>query len=183
MKATTFAVLLAGIAWGCSGGADGSLLPGQVSADEPTAVPPPTNPGGPTAVKSPPPPADDGPSPGCPSLRSGTASEVTDAAALRAELVGVYRTCMPGLANLELRADPDSETRLRWWSLDERFVRTSDSGSFDVLECVDTTCNLDWYRSGDSQATTRTVSVWNEPTALSMRDGSYMANEWVRVAD
>ena len=75
---------------------------------------------------------------------------------------------------------------MRWWTLDDRFVRSTssvDSGYFDILGCQNGICNVEWYRGGSSQPEEQTLNVWSEPTAVAVYVENYFANEWLRVAD
>lgn len=188
-KVTSFAGVILGVASGCSSASSSSeaLPPGQLDADGPTAVrPPPTD-----ARKPPPPPPEDmGLLPGCPSSRDGTTVEPTGAADVRARLPGIYRSCAGG-AGIELRVDPDDESRLLWYALDLRFVRiqgsTATTGYIDVSECEGTSCTIEWHSDGLDQqvAPIRTMTIWSGPTALLIENGTGDGaswSEWVRVA-
>ena len=113
------------------------------------------------------------------------------AADVRARLPGIYRSCA-GDTGIELRVDPDNELRLLWYALDLRFVRiqgsTATAGYIDVRECEGTSCTVDWYTEGFDQqaAPIRTMTIWSDPTALLVDNGTgdgALWNEWVRVAE
>lgn len=185
--------LIALLVSGCSGGSDdGTLLPGQVDADGPSE-PPPTAASPPMAGRKPPaPPPEQGPFPGCPSLREASTTKLPDVASVRTQLVGMYRSCNGGDTGLEVRIDPDSETRLLWYVLDNRFVRVSSglatTGTIDIGECDGASCSVTWYSNGASDPISpdREMLVWSEPTAMVVKtasgDGASWS-EWLRIAD
>lgn len=180
--------VLAGVATGCSSASsgEGTLAPGQVQVDGPNAAPPPDGPRG--VGMQPPPPKSGGP--GCPSSREPANAVLNSAADVRAQLVGIYRTCLGGDTGLEVRLDPDSDLRLLWYALDDRFVRlgpgTATSGAMVIGECDGAACMITWHSSGmeDDPNSERELTVWTGPTAITVttdRTGSW--SEWVRVAN
>jgi hypothetical protein len=193
MKKTLFTLasvaMVAGIASGCSSASSGggsTLAPSQVDTDGPMKAPPPD---GPSAGKAPPPPQQQD-FEGCPSTRDPAETVLTGADDVRAKLVGIYRTCLGVGTGLEIRLDPDSDLRLLWWALDDRFVRLQGglaaSGAMVIGECDGAACLITWHTSGmaDDPDPERELTVWSDPTAITVaanRAGSW--SEWVRVAN
>jgi hypothetical protein len=95
--------------------------------------------------------------------------------------------CIAGGMNLEIRLDPSSDTRLLYTTLDERFVSTGstgDTGSIELVDCESGSCQGKWQSDGGAYASgDRELRIWTEPTAMTVYDTAYLANEWVRIAD
>lgn len=180
MRSFVTAGIVIAIASGCSGGSDAPLIERNGGG-----VRPPPEMAPPSAPSSPPkPPADQGPDAACPSMRDPALAELGDIASVRTMLVGTYRACIAAGMNLEIRLDPTNESRLVFRMLDERFVSNGFTGSIELLECGNGSCETSWVSDNGGYASgERTVRIWSEPTAISVYDGSYLANEWVRIAD
>jgi hypothetical protein len=165
----------------------GAFVPGQVDADDPngpneasaSAVPPSTAPG----------PSGGADLPGCPSARpieEEPTTEITSADDLRARVAGVYRSCLGGNTGLELRVDPDTD-RLLFYSLDERFVRLTDAGTYgwiEVGDCAQSSCTIESNSDIASMQFSGKIVVWSNPFALEIIDTERSSGtQWRRVAD
>jgi len=167
----------------------GDIAPGQLDPNGPGAPEPPmTSPS--------PPPANSGfgtndAPPGCPEKRidEETVTDLTDVAEVRARLVGIYRDCH-GTFGTELRVDPNSETRLLLWSLDERFVRRTTpatTGWIDIQSCSGTSCTVEWHVDDTgADSSISELRMWSAPTAVhietTMTNNQTSYFEWVHVA-
>ena len=192
MKKLLARIVLAGVAAGCSSGGSSvaSIDRGTAIGSDPTPIPPPTEPGPPMAPSQPPPNAAQNLT-GCPSQREASTLALTGADDVRTRLVGIYRGCQGG-TGLELRIDPESDTRLLWYALDDRYVRlppaTTTRGFIDVGECDGPTCTVTWGDydgEPDDYAPTRKLSVWEEPTAITVATdiNGPSWTEYLRIAD
>jgi hypothetical protein len=170
-----------------SASSNGTLSPGQLDADgvPSTDARPPS--GGVLPPSSP--PNSTGPSAQCPSFRGPATTNLEGANDVRARLVGIYRSCSSSFNGLEVRIDPESETGLVWYLLDERFVRTSaGNGTLDIAECDGSRCAVTWtapYPTEESEQP-HILTVWSEPTAITIETdppNGENGNEWLRIAD
>jgi hypothetical protein len=188
-KRSSLAIVLVLLGVGCSSATSSpsTLVPGQVDADgvpSTDARPPPG------MLPPPPPSSKTGPAPECPSLREPTSANLGGSNDLRAQLTGIYRSCT-GESGLEIRIDPESDTRLLWYSLDERFVRGPSYGTLDIGECEGARCDVTWETNGSfgESSPPHTLTVWSDPTAIALETdppdppSAGNGNEWLRVAD
>lgn len=190
MRLVAFAfVASAALTAACSsaGSSGGTLAPDQVNANDPSAVREPTPlppPDGPSPPPGPPEPMRE-----CPSQRTTVSTlELSSVDDARTRLDGLYRSCEDGM-NLELRIDPDSDSRLLWYALDSRFVRlpagTGRSGTIDIADCDGAVCSITWRSDDGGSARTSDLTVWGDPTAI-RATSDYSGAPWVeylRIAD
>lgn len=193
MTKTLFTVasiaVVAGIASGCSSATSASTLePAQIDANGPTPVP---RPDGPTGVKQPPPIQEPtAPAAECPATRGFADATLASPSDVRALLVGIYEKCSAGENNVELRIDPDKDTSLLWYLLDDRFVRlgtaTGTAGWMEIEDCDGAACNVTWWTPGGGDfGRARTLRVWTGPTAFTIESQEDFGawSSWLRVAD
>jgi hypothetical protein len=184
----TLATLL-GLAAACnstsSGG--GSLAPREAEAQGPTAIPPP--PAGPGPGGMPGQPPKNGPSQHCPSYRDPSDTTLDGVADARARLVGLYTGCSSG-TGLEIRPDRDSDTRLVWYVLDDRYVRitggAATSGWVDIEDCDGAVCTVTWHSDGvsDDLDTFHELTIWSDPTAFTVAtDMGQSWSEYLRIGN
>lgn len=195
MKRPFFSALFAFALLACNSASSGrgDLSPTQLNPDDPSG------PSLPPAPRASPPPSTSG-SPGaetpagCPDKRAAgsteTSTDLTSVADVRARLVGMYRDCH-GSFGTELRLDPDSDTRLLMWSLDDRFVRRTTpgtSGWIDIQSCDGSACTVAWHiddAGSDTVGPVRELTMWSDPIAVHIEvdiDNTLSYFEWVRVA-
>jgi hypothetical protein len=145
-----------------------SLPPDTVGADPgPNQVPTPSRTGedlAPDPIMK--------PVPGCPAARKQDNEEPTTVIAsaddLLPRVVGVYGTCIGERMGLELRVDADAK-RIRWYQLDDRYVRVpgdSSSGWFEIGECSGATCTGSWYDETKMTPWTAELIIWTDPLGL-----------------
>lgn len=182
-------VVLAFMAVACSSAnsSGGPLAPGQVNANDPNAAmepEPPLPPSGPSTL----PPAPPESIKGCPQNREAPDVVLTGADDVRTRLAGVYRVCGGG-TGIELRVDASSDTRLRWYLLDNRFVHlagTGTSGMLDIGDCDGAVCIVDWQSDDRStSSSSRELTVYEAPTAITITT-DYSESVWtgyIRIAD
>ena len=145
--------------------------------------PPPTGPS--TLPTAPPEPIK-----GCPENREASDVVLTGVDDGRTRLAGVYRACEGG-AGIELRIDPDSDTRMRCYLLDGLYIRrrgTDSSGTVDIGECEGAVCTADSQSDQGtfgSFGTARELTIYDHPIAfrIASKPSGSSWTDYIRVAD
>ena len=188
MKRLLSLALVAAAACSSGGSDSGTLPPGQVRVDGEGPSTEPGRPIPPPITPSPPPTSD--PLNGCPSTRpfeEVPTAVLTGPDDFRARIAGVYVACQNDgtRVGLELRPEADSE-KVRWYQLDDRFVRVQEAGGSGWIEvgtCDGPTCTASWYSDSMNLLYAAQVTLWTDPLALErLTDNPPYREEWVRVA-